>query len=68
MKGIIYTETVVHTAPAELVALAPYQVVMVDLEGGKRVTGRSVGQRVAIGDAVEELPPQDGVRLFRRLA
>lgn len=65
MTGIVYTETVVHVPPEHLLHEAPYQVVIVDLADGRRVTGRSAGTRVSIGDPVEELSPSpDGVRLF----
>ena len=65
MKGTVYTETVVHVPPEHLLHEAPYQVILVDLAEGMRVTGRSAGQRVAIGDLVEEITPApDGVRLF----
>ena len=66
MQGIVYTETVVHMPPAALVDLAPYQLVMVDLADGRRVTGRAEGARVVIGDAVELTTHQDGVMIFRR--
>lgn len=68
MRGVVYTETVVHVPPAELIDLAPYQAVIVQFPDGQRVTGRSRGDRVAIGDAVDEIEPQDGVRIFRRSA
>ena len=51
--GVIYTETVVHAAPAEFVADAPYQLAIVALEGGGRLTVRIAGERVEIGDKVE---------------
>lgn len=63
----VYSETVVHVPPVHLAEAAPYQVVLVDLGDGTRVTGRSTGERVSIGDAVEEVAPAaDGVRLFQR--
>ena len=68
MQGIVYTETVVHMAPPALTHLAPYQLVMVDLADGRRVTGRSEGDRVAIGDPVELATETDGVLIFRRSA
>ncbi|MBY0503323.1 MAG: OB-fold domain-containing protein [Bryobacteraceae bacterium] len=68
MQGIVYTETVVHMAPAALVNLAPYQLVMVELPGGRRVTGRSEGDRVSIGAPVEVAAERDGVLFFRRTA
>jgi len=68
MQGIVYSETVVHMAPAALVHLAPYQLVMVDLADGRRITGRAEGERVTIGDAVEVAAEREGVMFFRRLA
>ena len=66
MQGIVYTETVVHMAPQTLTHLAPYQLVMVDLADGRRVTGRAEGDRVTIGDPVELATETDGVLIFRR--
>jgi uncharacterized OB-fold protein len=63
--GIVYTETVVHAAPAALAAEAPYQVAIVELDGGGRVTARITGERVAIGDAVRETGPLNGAPAFR---
>ena len=68
MQGIVYTETVVHMAPAALVDLAPYQLVMVDLSDGRRLTGRCEGERVVIGDPVEIAAEREGVVIFRRAA
>jgi len=68
MQGIVYTETVVHMPPAAMLDLAPYQLVMVDLADGRRITGRSAGDRVAIGDPVELAEEKDGVLIFRRAA
>jgi len=67
MTGIVYTETVIHAAPREFVAEAPYQLVIVTLDDGKRVTGRSAGERVAIGDRVEMTEEKNGVPCFRKL-
>ena len=66
MQGTVYTETVVHMPPAPLVHLAPYQLVMVDLADGRRVTGRAEGERVKIGDTVELSENEEGVKIFRR--
>ena len=69
MKGIVYTETVVHSAPAQLANDAPYQIAIVDLQDGTRRTGRIAaalaGQRVKIGDAVELTEEREGVLWFR---
>lgn len=66
MTGTVYTETVVHIAPPQFAANAPYQVAIVALEDGTRVTARIDGGRVAIGDRVEAAGTRDGVPFFRK--
>jgi uncharacterized OB-fold protein len=63
--GVVYTETVVHSAPEALSAEAPYQLVIVESDG-KRRTGRVRGERVAIGDAVALVEEVDGVPFFQK--
>ena len=53
MTGTVYTETLIHSAPEAFVSEAPYQLIIVTLDGGNRVTGRVSGDRVAIDDAVD---------------
>ncbi len=67
MTGTIYTETVVHLAPDAFAKDAPYQVVIVTLADGTRVTGRMLGERVAIDDRVEQAEVRDGVPLFKKV-
>jgi len=71
-QGVVYTETVVHAAPAQYAADAPYQLAIVDLDGGERLTVRIVGKetndRVCIGDRVEFVEERDGVSYFRKMA
>ena len=64
--GVIYTETVVYAAPAEFVADAPYQLAIVSLESGGRLTTRIAGERVKIGDKVELVETRDGIEFFRK--
>jgi len=64
--GVIYTETVVHAAPAEFVADAPYQLVIVSLDSGGRLTARITGERVKIGDKVELAETRNGVEFFKK--
>jgi uncharacterized OB-fold protein len=66
--GSVYTDTVVHLAPERLAAEVPYQVVIVDLDGGSRLTARIDGERVAIGDRLEEVESRDGVPFFCKAA
>ncbi len=70
-EGIVYTETIVHSPPEQFAADAPYQVAIIDLEGGRRVTVRVLGkephERARIGDRVGFVEERDGVAFYRRL-
>lgn len=63
---IVYTETVVHSAPEAFLKDAPYQIAIVVRDDGSRVTGRILGERVAIGDPVELVESRDGVSYFEK--
>jgi uncharacterized OB-fold protein len=52
MKGIVYSETVVHAAPEQFAAEAPYQLALVEFDNGSRHLLRVTGERVSIGDPV----------------
>ena len=62
----VYTETVVHSAPEAYVSEAPYQIAIVVRDDGSRVTGRILGDRVAIDDQVELAETRGGVPYFRK--
>ena len=68
-RGVVYTETVVFSPPAQYVNDAPYQLAIVELNGGKRLTVRILGNgtedRVRIGDEVVFVEERSGVRYFR---
>ncbi len=66
--GVVYTETVVHAAPAEFVADAPYQLAIVALDAGGRITARITGDRVKIGDKVQLAEFRGGIEFFRLAA
>ena len=66
MKGVIYTETVVYAPPEQFAADAPYQLVIVTLEDGKRLTARIAGDHVAIGDAVELAETRNNIPFFSK--
>jgi len=68
MTGTVYTETVVYLAPEAFANDVPYQVAIVTLPDGMRVTGRIIGERVAIDDRVEQVELRDSVPYFRRVA
>ncbi|HLX41989.1 MAG TPA: OB-fold domain-containing protein [Bryobacteraceae bacterium] len=64
--GVIYTETLIHAAPQQFVADAPYQLVIVTLDSGRRLTARMIGDRVQIGDAVDFAEDRGGIPFFRK--
>jgi uncharacterized OB-fold protein len=64
--GTIYTETVVHLAPAKFAGDVPYQVAIVDLANKERLTARIAGGRVSIGDSVTEIESRDGIPYFQK--
>jgi uncharacterized OB-fold protein len=69
--GIVYTETIVHSPPEQFAADAPYQVAIIDVEGGRRVTVRILGkephERARIGDRVTFVEERNGVAYYRRV-
>ncbi len=67
MKGVIYTETVVFAPPEQFAADAPYQLAIVELENGKRLTARILGDRVSIGDAVELAETRNLIPFFSKI-
>ena len=64
--GVVYTETVVHSAPEAFVKDAPYQTAIVTLDEGSRITGRILGERVQIDDRVELAENREGVTFWKR--
>jgi uncharacterized OB-fold protein len=65
-NGIVYTETVVYAPPEQFVADAPYQLAIVSLAEGGRLTVRITGDRVQIGDPVEFVESRDGIPFFSK--
>ena len=64
--GVVYTETVIYSAPEAFASEAPYQTAIVSLDAGGRVTGRVMGERVGIDDRVVEVEDRGGVPYFRK--
>jgi len=65
MKGTVYTETVVWSPPEAFAKDVPYQLVIVTLEDGTRVTGRILGDRVSIDDRVALAEDRSGIPYFK---
>lgn len=64
--GTVYTETVIHVAAPAFAGEVPFQTAIVSLDGGGRVTGRILDDRVAIGDRVLEAEVRDSIPFFRK--
>jgi uncharacterized OB-fold protein len=64
--GTVYTETVVWSPPEAYVKDVPYQLAIVELESGRRITGRIDGDRAKIGDRVTFLELRNEVPFFRK--
>lgn len=68
--GTVYTETVVHSAPEAFLAEAPYQLAIIDLDAGGRLTARIVAateaERVRIGDRVQFAEFRSQIPYYRK--
>jgi uncharacterized OB-fold protein len=63
--GVVYTETIVHAAPEQYAADAPYQLAIIELDDGVRITGRIL-ERTQIGDRVRFVEERNGVAYYRK--
>jgi uncharacterized OB-fold protein len=57
---------VIYSAAPAFTADLPFQTAIVTLDQGGRVTGRIKGERVSIGDRVNEVENQDGIPFFEK--
>jgi len=69
-SGTVYTETVVYSPPEAYVNDVPYQLAIIELSAGRRVTGRVAAspgvERVQIGDRVEFAEFRNSVPFFSK--
>lgn len=69
-EGTVYTETIVFSPPEQYAADAPYQLAIVDLTSGERLTvrilARTASERVQIGDRVTFASAEEGVAYYRK--
>ena len=65
-SGTVYTETVVWSPPEAYVNDVPYQLAIIELDGGRRVTGRIDGERAEIGERVSFYEFRNSVPFFRK--
>lgn len=64
--GTVYTDTVIFSATEAFAQDVPYQIAIVDLDAGGRLTVRIDGDNVVIGDRVEFLDFRDGIPFYRK--
>jgi uncharacterized OB-fold protein len=67
-SGTVYTETVVFSPPEAYVNDVPYQLAIIQLDNGRRLTGRIDGERAQIGDHVTFVEFRKEVPFFRKAA
>lgn len=67
-SGTVYTETVVYSPPEAYVNDVPYQLAIIQLENGRRLTGRIDGERAHVGDKVTFVDFRNSVAFFRKAA
>jgi uncharacterized OB-fold protein len=65
-SGTVYTETVVWSPPEAYVNDVPYQLAIIELEGGRRITARIEGERAQIGERVSFAEFRNNVPFFRK--
>jgi uncharacterized OB-fold protein len=62
--GVVYTETIVHVASEQYAADAPYQLAIIELDGGAgRITARILN-RAQIGERVRFVEERNGVAYY----
>jgi uncharacterized OB-fold protein len=64
--GEIYTETTVYSPPEQYVNEAPYQIAIVALDAGGRLTARIAGDKVTIGDRVQFVEFRNQFPVFQK--
>ncbi|HEX4232642.1 MAG TPA: OB-fold domain-containing protein [Bryobacteraceae bacterium] len=67
-SGIVYTETTVYIPPEQYAQQAPYQIAIIDLDGGGRRTVRIRGAEAFIGDRVQFVEESGGVPYYSKVA
>ncbi|HEX4809335.1 MAG TPA: OB-fold domain-containing protein [Bryobacteraceae bacterium] len=68
-NGIVYTETTVYSPPEQYADQAPYQIAIIDLNGGGRRTVRIAGgDAVHIADRVQFVEETGGVPYYSKVA
>ena len=65
-RGKVYSHTTLHAAAEPFEKDLPFQMAIIELEEGPRLTVRIEGVPVAIGDSVQVAREADGVWFFTK--
>ena len=65
-KARVYSCTTLRAAAAPFEKDLPFQIAIVELEEGPRLTVRIEGQHIKIGDTVQQVEERNGVQVFAR--
>lgn len=65
-SGVVYTETLVYSPTPQFAGDVPYQLAIIELQSGRRLTGRIQGDRAAIGDRVSFVEFRAEVPYFQK--
>jgi len=63
-RGTVYSETTLYAAAEPFEKDLPFQIAIIELEDGVRLTARIRGRKVEIGDPVREAEERGGVFFF----
>jgi hypothetical protein len=66
MTGTVYTETTIYSPPEAFAGEAPYQLAIIHLDSGIRLTARIHGDPVRIGDRVALDGVHNSIQYFRK--
>jgi uncharacterized OB-fold protein len=65
-RGVVYTETVIYSAPPAYLNEVPYQIAIIELDNGRKMTVRILGDQVATGDHVSFAEFRNEVPFFKK--
>ena len=65
-RGKVYSCTTLHASAEPFEKELPFQIAIIELEEGPRLTARIEGGRVEIDDPVKQVAERDGVWFFKR--
>jgi uncharacterized OB-fold protein len=63
-QGTVYSCTTLHAAATPFEKDLPFQIAIIELQEGPRLTARIEGQKIKIGDKVKQIAERNGVQVF----